>query len=133
MLIVSKTRMRDDHVCVGGHDLDEKMCSVRLLQPDGNNMPASTRFEIGHVWDLDYQPAPNVRPPHLEDVLVDPNGARHIETIQSLGAFLRERVSIWTETRACARTSRYRANRSQRELLCAVVVRANVSLMKTEQ
>lgn len=77
VIIVSKTRMRGDHVCVGGHDLNERMRSLRLLQPDGTNMPADARFEIGHVWELDYQPAPDVQPPHVEDVLVDPSGARH--------------------------------------------------------
>jgi hypothetical protein len=98
VLIVSKTRMRGDHVCVGGHDLDESMRSLRLLQPDGANMPSGTRFEIGQVWDLDYEPAPDIRPPHVEDVLVDPHGARHVETIRSLGSFLRKRVTIWSGT-----------------------------------
>ena len=50
VLIVSKTRMRGDRVCVGGHDLDEKLRSVRLQQLDGTNMPADARFEIGQVW-----------------------------------------------------------------------------------
>lgn len=98
VIIVSKTRMRGDHVCVGGHDLDERMRSLRLLQPDGTNMPADARFEIGHVWELDYQPAPDVQPPHVEDVLVDPSGARHVDSIDPLGAFLRDRVTVWTET-----------------------------------
>jgi hypothetical protein len=98
ILIVSKTRMRGDHVCVGGHDLDESMRSIRLLQPDGTNMPAGTGFEIGQIWDLDYVPATDIRPPHVEDVLVNPNGARHVDTIQSLGAFLRTRVTAWTGT-----------------------------------
>lgn len=80
VLIVSKTRMRGGHVCVGGHDLDERMRSLRLLQPDGTNMPADARFEIGQLWELNYQPAPNVQPPHVEDVLVDPSGARHTES-----------------------------------------------------
>ena len=96
VLIVSKTRMRGDHVCVGGHDLDESMRSIRLLQPDGTNMPAGTRFEIGQVWDLDYEPATDIRPPHVEDVLVNSHGARHVDTIQSLGTFLRTRVTAWT-------------------------------------
>lgn len=98
VLIVSKTRMRGDHVCVGGHDLDKKMRSVRLLQPDRTNMPADARFEIGQVWELDYQPSPDVQPPHIEDVLVDPSGARHVDAIASLGAFLRSRVTVWTDT-----------------------------------
>jgi len=98
VLIVSKTRMRGDHVCVGGHDLDESMCSIRLLQPDGTNMPAGTRFEIGQVWDLDYEPATSIRPPHVEDVFVSSRGAPHVDTIQFLGAFLRTRVTAWTGT-----------------------------------
>jgi hypothetical protein len=98
VLIVSKTRMRGDYVCIGGHNLDESMRSIRLLQPDGTNMPAGTRFEIGQVWDLDYEPAIDIRPPHVEDVFVNSHGARHIDTIQSLGAFLRTRVTVWAET-----------------------------------
>ncbi len=74
------------------------MSSIRLLQPDGTNMPAGTRFEIGQVWDLDYEPATDIRPPHVEDVFVNSYGARHIDTIQSLGAFLRARVTAWTGT-----------------------------------
>lgn len=68
VLIVSKTRMRGDHVCVGGHDFYESMHSIRLLQPDGTNMPAGTRFDMGQVWDLDYEQATDIRPPHVEDV-----------------------------------------------------------------
>jgi hypothetical protein len=95
ILVVSKTRMRGDHVCVGGHDLDEGMRSLRLLQPDGTNMSADTRFEIGQVWELGYQPVKHAHPPHVEDVNVDPHGAQRVDTIEPLGAFLRERVSVW--------------------------------------
>jgi hypothetical protein len=95
VLVVSKTRMRGGHVCVGGHDLDEGMRSLRLLRPDGTNMPADTRFEIGQVWELSYQPVPHAHPPHVEDVHVDPHGARHVETIEPLDTFLRTRVSAW--------------------------------------
>lgn len=98
VLIVSKTRMRGDHVCIGGHNLDESMRSIRLLQPDGTNMPASTRFEIGQVWDFDYEPATDIRPPHVEDVFVNSREARHVNTIQPVGAFLRTRVTAWTGT-----------------------------------
>jgi len=98
VLVVSKTRMRGDHVCVGGHDLDESMRSIRLLQPDGANMPSDTRFEIGQVWDLNYELATAIRPPHVEDVFVNSHGARHVDTVQSLGAFLRPRIAVWTGT-----------------------------------
>jgi hypothetical protein len=95
VLVVSKTRMRGGHVCVGGHDLDEGMHSLRLLRPDGTNMPADTSFEIGQVWELDYQPAPDAHPPHVEDVHVDPHGARHVDTVEPLVPFLRKRVTVW--------------------------------------
>ncbi len=95
VLVVSKTRMHGDHVCVGGHDLSEGMHSLRLLRPDGINMPADTRFEIGQVWELDYQPASHIHPPHIEDVHVNPHRARHVETIEPLGSFLRTRVNAW--------------------------------------
>lgn len=95
VLVVSKTRMRGDHVCVGGHDLDEGMRSLRLLRRDGTNMPADTRFEVGQVWELSYQPVQQAHPPHVEDIHVDPHGAQHVDTIEPLGTFLRERVSAW--------------------------------------
>ena len=98
VLIVSKTRMRGGHVCVGGHDLDESMRSARLLRPDGTNMPADASFQIGQVWELTYQPALDVQLPHVEDILVDPSGARWVETVDHLGAFLRDRVTVWTDT-----------------------------------
>jgi hypothetical protein len=91
VLVVSRTRMRGGHVCVGGHDLDRDMRSLRLLRPDASNTP----FEIGQVWELDYEPVPHVHPPHVEDVRVDPNTARYVDTLEPLGPFLRERVTVW--------------------------------------
>ena len=95
VVIVSKTRMRGGRVCVGGHDLDKDMRSLRLLQADGTNMLSDTRFEIGQIWELTYRGSPRVRKPHVEDVLVDPRGARLISTLSRLGSFLRERVTVW--------------------------------------
>jgi len=94
VLIVSKTRMRGGHVCVGGHDLEDTR-SLRLMQPNGSNMPSDTRFEIGHVWELNYRASPHVRKPHVEDVLVDPRRARQTDTVSPLGPFLRKRVTVW--------------------------------------
>jgi hypothetical protein len=47
-------------------------------------MPTDTPFEIGQVWELDYEPVPPVQPPHVEDVRVDPNTARYVDTIEPL-------------------------------------------------
>lgn len=97
VLIVSKTRMHGDRICVGGHDLDDAMRSLRLLQPNGANMPSDALFEIGQVWELVYRPRADVKPPHVEDVLVEKQNAKHIDTIAPLGSFLRDRVVIWPE------------------------------------
>jgi hypothetical protein len=45
-----------------------------------------------------YAAARDIRPPHVEDVFVKFHGARHVDTIQSLGAFLQTRVTVWTMT-----------------------------------
>ena len=96
VLVVSKTRMRGA-VCVGGHDLDDNMRSLRLMRPDGTNMPADSGFEIGQVWELRYEPSPHARRPHVEDVLVDTRGAQQVDTVSPLGPFLRNRVTVWKD------------------------------------
>lgn len=70
VLIVSKTRMADDKVCVGGVDVERKR-SVRLMKADGKHEKVSEcPYEIYDVWELDYISS-NQRPaPHVEDVNV---------------------------------------------------------------
>lgn len=70
VLIVSKTRMANDKVCVGGVDLEQKR-SVRLMNADGRHGRVSEcPYEIFDVWELDYINS-NQRPaPHVEDVNV---------------------------------------------------------------
>lgn len=82
-------------VCVGGHDLNNDMRSVRLLKPDGANMPADTGFAVGHIWDLDYTPREHTTPPHVEDVLVSRETARHLGDQPELDAFLRANAVVW--------------------------------------
>ena len=86
-MIVSKTRMRQGRVCVGGHDLADGFRSLRLLQPDGTNMEEKTALAIGDVWELDFRQKPGVQPPHVEDVLV--KSAKKVKHIAPLEAFLR--------------------------------------------
>jgi hypothetical protein len=40
------------------------------LQSNGSYPTARTKFDVGQVWDLTFEPAENVIPPHVEDVLV---------------------------------------------------------------
>lgn len=68
VLILSKTRMQENRVCVGGVDLDNR-CSVRLLKSDGHHETVDEcPYEILSIWDIEYERI-NRRPaPHLEDV-----------------------------------------------------------------
>lgn len=96
VLIVSKTRMRGDRVCVGGHDLDDNMRSLRLMRPDGSNMPADTAFEVGDIWEFQYSPSPHAVVPHVEDVLVRAEDARKVDARTDLAVFLRAEAVIWS-------------------------------------
>lgn len=69
VLIVGKTKMGANSVCVGGWDLDNNT-SLRLLTADGRNHTRNTPYHIGDVWDLTYRIKPQLIPPHNEDVIV---------------------------------------------------------------
>lgn len=86
VLIVGKTKMGANSVCVGGWDLDNNT-SLRLLTADGRNHARDTPFHIGDIWDLIYQRRPHLNPPHNEDVLV--TSARRIGPQENLTATLR--------------------------------------------
>lgn len=70
VLIVSKTKMANDKVCVGGVDIDKK-CSIRLLDEYGYHETLSEcPFNIWDIWNVGYHSS-NQRPaPHVEDVNV---------------------------------------------------------------
>lgn len=70
VLILSKTKMQENRVCVGAVDLDNR-CSIRLLNCDGHHETIDEcPYEILSVWNIVYRRT-NRRPaPHLEDVNV---------------------------------------------------------------
>lgn len=70
VIIVSKTRMADGFVCVGGVDVDNRR-SVRLLDARGRHETAETcPYTIWDIWDIDYYPNQRRPNPHTEDVNV---------------------------------------------------------------
>ena len=70
VIIVSRTRMADGFVCVGGVDVDNKR-SVRLLDARGHHETAETcPYTIWDIWDIDYYPNQRRPNPHTEDVNV---------------------------------------------------------------
>ena len=68
VLIVGKTRMLNAR-CIGALDLSNYR-SLRLLEANGYYPSVDTPFDVGDVWQINYAPAPGLRPPQLEGVLV---------------------------------------------------------------
>ena len=69
VLIVARTAMSKDKVCIGGYDTSSK-ANVRLLDADGRNQSSACNFQIGTLWDMTYRPRAECETPHTEDVLV---------------------------------------------------------------
>jgi hypothetical protein len=49
VLVVSRTRMNQGRVCVGGHDLDANFRSVRLLTKGGMNLKEEDDIAPGEI------------------------------------------------------------------------------------
>ena len=91
VLIVAKTRMCNS-TCVGGLNLEGNQ-NIRLLRSDGSNQPNDTRFEVGQVWDLAFQPLSGTTPPHIEDIRVTQE--RYIGPASNLRTMLMQRIQPW--------------------------------------
>lgn len=70
VIIVSRTRMANGYVCVGGVDVD--LCrSVRLLTANGGHETAvDCPYEIWDIWNIDYYLSQRRPNPHTEDANV---------------------------------------------------------------
>ena len=87
VLVVARTRMGGDRVCVGAIDLETR-ASLRLLGSDGRYLPETKPIRPGEVWELTYKPATSVEPPHVEDVIL--SRGRKIDVVDDMkGAILR--------------------------------------------
>jgi hypothetical protein len=93
VLIVAKTRMQQGRICVGAHDLDD-FRSLRLFHQDGSRLSEDADLDVGEVWELEYMPRANPVAPHLEDVLVQPDG-EFIRTEANLAALVIQRDVVW--------------------------------------
>lgn len=67
-VILGRTKMRDG-ICIGGYLVLHKR-SVRLIPQGRYNNPLDDDHEIGQLWDIEFNRAPNIRPPHTEDIIV---------------------------------------------------------------
>lgn len=69
VLILARTKMNKQHVCVGGYSLQQKRY-VRLLTFDEQNLNETEPYQIGEVYQIEYRERPNLILPHCEDVCV---------------------------------------------------------------
>ena len=68
VLIVAKTRMGSG-ACIGG--ITQNGESVRLISADMDaHDGAGLEYEVGDVWEIEATPAPDITPPHVEDIIV---------------------------------------------------------------
>jgi hypothetical protein len=68
VLILSKTQMNHNQVCVGGLTLKGRY--VRLLDSNGNNQPEDTDLEPKQAWEIEFTEKSNNIAPHVEDILI---------------------------------------------------------------
>jgi hypothetical protein len=94
IIIVSKTKMKDNHVCIGGVTKDGLL--VRLLDEDGFNHLDTIDFEIGQVYDIEFENRQNIIPPHIEDILVKSKNFKETNSIKLW--LIAKKVKIWTDT-----------------------------------
>ena len=92
VLIVSRTKMQSDKVCVGGLSMSNKK-SLRLLTENGYNQNSNSPFEVGQIWELDWSCRDLVRPPHTEDVCV--RHAKYKRKQENLKKYLLDNCVIW--------------------------------------
>jgi len=93
VVIVSRTRMGETGVCIGGLVRDTAE-DVRLLAPDGTHRhPLDSPYHVGQVLDLELRPAAMVEPPHVEDMEVV--AVRFVASQSGLGRYLAGRVTPW--------------------------------------
>lgn len=91
VLIVAKTRMKDG-VCVSGLTQISHR-GVRLLPKNRRNQSVDTAFDIGQVWEMEFQNAASVEPPHVEDVIVF--STEYVGRVTNLRKTLMRHVQPW--------------------------------------
>ncbi len=91
ILIVAKTRMYSG-ICVSGLTRSSHK-GIRLKPPDRLNQPLDTRFEVGQVWDIEFQADEDVEPPHVEDVTV--LNQRYVTRIANMRDTLIRHIQPW--------------------------------------
>lgn len=92
VLVVARTRMGGNRVCVGGIDVDARL-GVRLLGKDEQNLQEDHRIRPGDIWEMACTPRSVVVPPHVEDVVV--TSGRCVSTVTHMKDAILDLVEPW--------------------------------------
>lgn len=95
VIILARTRMNDNRVCIGGYSLSENRY-VRLLVRESiaqhnnhiKNMRETEPYHIGEIYTIEYENRTDIIPPHYEDVVVLKSKHSHNYEDEELGRFL---------------------------------------------
>ncbi|MBB3879130.1 hypothetical protein JYA61_10320 [Sphingomonas pseudosanguinis] len=90
VLIVGRTKMSGSARCIGGLLPDGS--SVRLTKATGH-WDTNTPLQVGQVWDIDFDAATQLNPPHVEDVIV--KNASLVSTSNNIAADIRSTITPW--------------------------------------
>ncbi|MCD4664744.1 MAG: hypothetical protein K8R68_05680 [Bacteroidales bacterium] len=95
VLILSKTQMNHNQVCVGGLTLKGRY--VRLLDSQGNNQPENTDLEPKQAWEIDFVERANNVAPHIEDIIVQSRERKgSLKNSMTIKDFIEKRnIPIW--------------------------------------
>lgn len=91
VLIVAKTRMKSG-LCVSGL-VRRTHKHIRMIPVGRFNHPFDTPFEIGQVWDIEYQEIADAAPPHTEDVIITQQ--QYVGQMNNLRDIILQRVQPW--------------------------------------
>lgn len=84
ILITSKTK-KGKAACVGGLILSNNRY-VRLLNPGNWDQFADTELEIGDIWDINFSERTDVKPPHIEDIII--HNKSFVKKIENISKFI---------------------------------------------
>lgn len=69
VIILSRTKMSGDKICVGGLNLNNGEM-IRLLNNTAGALTSAFPYKIGETYTIDFAPRRNRTSPHVEDVVV---------------------------------------------------------------
>lgn len=91
VLIVAKTHMKSG-ACISGLVRSSNR-SIRLIPQGRLNQSTDTDFDVGQIWDIEFQEATEVDPPHVEDVIVI--NKHYVGRVASVRETLMQRIQPW--------------------------------------